>query len=350
MLSKIFGLILFTLLLAPEHLSAVTIPLSQIPLGKVVSVNGLKFIKIAENQYLAAEPFGTMQGWNSCASLPNPACMADGTCKTTSTASALYTQGPTLMDIRDGKRYEIRKFPDGKCWMVDNLAYGGGTDGNSDYCAGKSTSRIAESPSNTLASATNGLNPPNGSRNTLVGDCIDANAGGSSYCLASGAAAGLCGYFYNWAAAIQNANGYYGGNLSLSGTVQGVCPDGWHLPDGCLSDQEIYNLDVAVGGNGQSGYGHSYANFWQGNAAITAGPFKTVYAGSFMTTYYRQGPLSSSFIVESHFWTKAQLDNNNAYNLRLDGGGGFYRLLICGSTNGSDSYKKAGMPVRCIKN
>jgi hypothetical protein len=37
--------------------AAATIPLSQIPLGKVISVNGLKFIKINDNQYMAVEPF-----------------------------------------------------------------------------------------------------------------------------------------------------------------------------------------------------------------------------------------------------------------------------------------------------
>jgi len=31
-----------------------------------------------------------------------------------------------LTDNRDGKLYRVRKMPDGKCWMLDNLAYTGG--------------------------------------------------------------------------------------------------------------------------------------------------------------------------------------------------------------------------------
>ena len=51
-----------------------------------------------------------------------------------------YTKVGTLTDERDGKLYEVRKFADGKCWMVDNLAFGGATaQGGSDVCQNRTS-------------------------------------------------------------------------------------------------------------------------------------------------------------------------------------------------------------------
>ena len=65
-------------------------------------------------------------------------CMFKQTdCDNYATPSALnFTLIGCLEDERDGKLYEVRKFADGKCWMVDNLAYGGDSaHGGSDACA-----------------------------------------------------------------------------------------------------------------------------------------------------------------------------------------------------------------------
>ena len=49
------------------------------------------------------------------------------------------------------------------------------------------------------------------------------------------------GALYTWAAA---AHGGEGSNLNPSG-IQGVCPDGWHLP----SDSEWKQLEIFLGMN-----------------------------------------------------------------------------------------------------
>jgi hypothetical protein len=187
-----------------------TIPLSQIPVGKVVSVNGMKFVKVAENKYLAAEPFGAMQGWNGCTSLPTP-------------SGANFTQGPTLMDARDGKKYEIRKFSDGKCWMVDNLKYGGSVDN----CANRTTLIYDQAdPSNIFGAGTYG-----DCRDPAIGcavvypnfDCVCTNNDGS------------CGYLYNWQAVMQYPSAYTGNSwapVAQDYPWQGICPSGWHVPTG----------------------------------------------------------------------------------------------------------------------
>jgi uncharacterized protein (TIGR02145 family) len=287
-----------------------TVSLQQIPLGKVVSVNGMNFVKVAENKYQsvcgqmvcagvehcagcalsegnacnACESGymlsndgrclidgGVMQTWNSCASLTTPIY-------TEGVKSTYFTQGPMLTDVRDGKSYEVRKFPDGKCWMVDNLKYGGTTtaNGNIDACAGKTTF------------SGNGQATPYVSwyqgATQLYGDCRDGAGGGpyrtdlgtggivitdaNNVCIGTG----KCGYFYNWQAAIQLAAAYYGnevvypsGTPSVTNHIQGICPDGWHLPSGgtTAADSEFVALDLAVGGTGANNQGGIlFTNFW----------------------------------------------------------------------------------------
>jgi uncharacterized protein (TIGR02145 family) len=192
---------------------ATTVQLSQIPVGKVVSVNGMKFVKITGNQYMAVEPLGAMQGWNGCKSLLTP-------------SGANFTQGPTLMDARDGKKYEIRKFSDGKCWMVDNLKYGGSVDN----CANRTTLIYDQAdPSNIFGAGT-------------YGDCRDPSVGTPSYgdYNANGyCSANLCGYFYNWQAVMQYPSAYTNNSwapVAQDYPWQGICPSGWHVPTGGNDD------------------------------------------------------------------------------------------------------------------
>ena len=150
-----------------------------------------------------------------------------------------YTTVGTLTDERDGKQYQVRKFADGKCWMVDNLAYGGASaQGGSDACAGRTafSSRTNSIPTNRFGIGT-------------YGDCRDPAAAGNgdaTYC-ATGEGAGKCGYHYSWQAAMQHPAAvfdYYNQTVFDSGVyavpandVVGLCPRGWHLPIGGSSSE-----------------------------------------------------------------------------------------------------------------
>jgi hypothetical protein len=242
---------------------AETIPLSQIAVGKVVSVNGLKFVKVGENRYMAAEKVdvcslgatGEMQTWTGCASLLTPTY-------TEGVQSTYFTQGPCLTDSRDGKSYEVRKFPDGKCWMVDSLAYGGAVDA----CAGKTTF-------DGCGNGGTAMHCDNGSSKSGsawgYGDCLDlsVSSGGNNICATVNPSTGssMCGYSYNWQAAMQEINAYYGGSYTtLSYPHQGICPTGWHLPRGGDDDNnEFVALDKAVGGTGASQPKTDYVAFWE---------------------------------------------------------------------------------------
>jgi uncharacterized protein (TIGR02145 family) len=139
-----------------------------------------------------------------------------------------------LADERDGKYYEVRKFADGNCWLVDDLRFGGGGGGTGDYCANKSNV-----PQTYNSAVANNLNASGGL--PYVGGCVDANAmdldlgtsmpelfdNDPNYCT-SGEGGDRCGYLYSWMAAIQNDNA--DAITSDPGSVTGLCPGTWHLP------------------------------------------------------------------------------------------------------------------------
>jgi uncharacterized protein (TIGR02145 family) len=306
---------------------ASTHPLYQICKGKVVSVNNQKFVKVTETQYMAVQPLcvgsGEMQTWNCCDSLVTPTYTAGD-------QATYFTQGPILTDARDGKSYEIRKFPDGKCWMVDNLRYGGTTDA----CNGKTAFS-----GNGSATATNQFG------SGTYGDCRDPHQGGSAPC-ASGST--QCGYYYNWQAAMQLSSAYYNTNVTYPSStpsttanyIQGICPTGWHLPSGGTTEvaSEFVNLDKAVGGSGaNSQTTTNYTAFWRptSTTAITStDPWKGIYSGY----SYDSGGLNAQASA-GYWWSSAGYNAPFAYLLRV-------YTDVYPQHSSSKGY---GFSVRCVK-
>jgi uncharacterized protein (TIGR02145 family) len=245
---------------------------------------------------------GAMQTWEGCASLATPTIDGD------------YTQGPCLTDERDGKVYEVRKFKDGKCWMVDNLRYGGSTSDSgtvSDYCAGR-TDFFGDGSPSTNANWYASVNGE-GTADNLYGDCRDPAAGApymttdgdsSNVCLGHAA----CGYLYNWQAVMQHTSAYYGNYYSgPSLIVQGICPSGWSV-----STRTDYTTLHSSNGSPATGFyqgwqGGSWKGvpvyncdstglynsatmglLWQGVGYITDN-----YVGSFSLSSYNVSPQSS---------------------------------------------------------
>ncbi|MGM0651082.1 MAG: FISUMP domain-containing protein [Bacteroidota bacterium] len=109
----------------------------------------------------------------------------------TESCPPIECDGP-LTDPRDGSSYQIMAFGN-QCWMVENLNYAGNVNGNS-WC-------YDDDPSN----------------------C-------DTY-----------GRLYDWEAAMEGASA---SETNPSG-VQGICPDGWHIP----SDDEWKQLEGHVDSN-----------------------------------------------------------------------------------------------------
>ena len=229
--------------------------------------------------------------------------------ETTQSSSSITTATPcnvdgeskcnygTLTDTRDGKTYKTVTIGD-QVWMAENLNY---ETGNSNCYNG-----------------------------------ADSNC--TKY-----------GRLYTWAAAVGKTEeecGYENECNLPSGNIQGVCPEGWHLP----SKTEFETLFTAVGGVQDEDYAYRWngagtvlksTSGWNeyegesGNGTDAFG-FSALPAGYRISTgsYYYEGNFA-------YFWSSTELGSNNAYYMDVH-----YRY---DTANLSSNGKGTGFSVRCLK-
>ena len=155
----------------------------------------------------------------------------------------------------------------------------------------------------------------------------------------------LAGRLYTWAAAIDSvklANDVmnpldcgYGKTCGLSGTVQGICPSGWHLP----SRDEWDTLITAVGGSSTAGTVLKSQTGWTAYVGITnedAFGFSALPAGE--RTNYGGYSLGGS---EAYFWSSTENGSSDAYRM--------YLYSYKDNAYLSDIDKNYGHSVRCVK-
>ncbi len=155
------------------------------------------------------------------------------------------------------------------------------------------------------------------------------------------------GRLYLWSAAMDSAavfsedgkNCGYEVTCSVNGNVQGVCPDGWHLP----SDEEWATLETYVadslfdGETNSAGYALKSTSGWNddGDGSDAFG-FEALPAG------YRYGDGSFGKVLEfADFWSSTEDGTNSAYR----------RYLYDIDTGLGAGYgrKDAAYSVRCVK-
>ena len=147
------------------------------------------------------------------------------------------------------------------------------------------------------------------------------------------------------------------GDTPGGGQVQGICPDGWHLP----SAEDIGTLIDALGGNTQAATNLRYPSpsFWSSASLPSVGTFNMVGSGFYYPWHDFFGSFSAAFgdqFERSGFWTSstetAQDGNDYAVALYLTSGessgvGGVSRFSTgVGSFTTIENYD---MPCRCIK-
>jgi uncharacterized protein (TIGR02145 family) len=155
------------------------------------------------------------------------------------------------------------------------------------------------------------------------------------------------GALYTWNAAMDGA----GSNDSNPGEVQGVCPDGWHLP----SDQEWQELEIfigmtpeeadSIGFNRERGEGFGgrlkevgYLHWRNPNSDATN------YTGFTAVAAGRRGPDGGfrSLSRSASFWTSTEFSPSNAWSRGLNYNNSYI--------NRSNDGKGDGASVRCLKN
>lgn len=152
----------------------------------------------------------------------------------------------------------------------------------------------------------------------------------------------VAGRFYTWAAAIDSVALYDGGNgvdcgygktCTLPTKVQGICPDGWHLP----TETEWESLFKAVGGLSTAGSKLKSTSGWNG------GNGKDAFGFSALPTGYRGYYGDYSFEGGgAYFWSSTEIESGNAngISLRYDEGS----AGLNSSTN-----KDFARSVRCLQ-
>lgn len=224
-----------------------------------------------------------------------------------------------LRDERDGNVYAVAKLADENWWITENL-------------------RLNPSDANTTITTTNSNNPSSSfvqelettykgqdispwktcsvsdancyNQISYSADFINMSNQSSPSSMQLNTAWYSYGVLYNW----YTANGGGSGD---------ICPAGWHLPTG--GNGEFRNLDLALGGNGESRGGANVSANWR------KAPYNFTYAG---------------YIDGTSSWTTG---SNGNYWSSTPG----YRLVIYNDNlrPGTDSwYMGRGHSVRCIAN
>ena len=152
----------------------------------------------------------------------------------------------------------------------------------------------------------------------------------------------VTGRFYTWAAAIDSvklANDAdnplecgYDKFCNLTGTVQGICPTGWHLP----SRTEWDVLFTAVGGQSSAGKVLKSQTGWHKNKGTDAFGFAVLPTGlgAPKDTFDYVGWLA-------YFWSSTESDRSRACSVSMD-----YYYADAGLGN---ITKYFGYSVRCVK-
>ena len=149
------------------------------------------------------------------------------------------------------------------------------------------------------------------------------------------------GRLYSWASAIDSAklandkanpqDCGYGKTCKLPEVVQGVCPNGWHLP----TSDEWSVLFTEVGGQGSAAKYLKSMMKWNGTDSVG---FSVLPAGSSTQNGYR----FSSEGRDAYFWTATEIyDGNDAYFVHMETSNSYVFLYSVEKTN--------GYSVRCVE-
>ena len=239
----------------------------------------------------------TFAGWNTVADGSGSA-YTDGQSITVSESMTLYAQWEesqfgSFIDTRDGNEYATVKIGE-QTWMAENLRYVGNVSMGS-----MASSAIAYR-----------YYPSNNASNV------------STY-----------GYLYNWTAAM---NGSSSSSANPSG-VQGICPNGWHLPSNDEWTQLRDALDNTDVGPKLAGSAELWASgTLSGNSSFGTSGFNALPSGAYMTNQYPY------FGEATYFWSATENDSDNGLGRSLR-----YNSTGCSVLMGG---KQQGYSIRCVRN
>ncbi len=201
----------------------------------------------------------------------------------------------SITDSRDGQSYKTVKIGT-QTWMAENLNY----KADSSKCGG--------------------------GNEWDEGDC-------SKY-----------GRLYTWAAAMDSVGAWssggkgcgLGSTCSPTGTVRGVCPEGWHLPD---SAEWLVLIDLG-GGEKVAGKVLKSSSGWNDDEKSVSSTDEFLFS-ALPAGYFSEGGHFDFVNNNAFFWSSTKIDSNYVYGLYLhyNGGGAYLNY----------NYNDYGFSVRCLK-
>ncbi|MBQ6436769.1 hypothetical protein IJJ27_04435 [bacterium] len=219
-----------------------------------------------------SNPIDFMNSWSGCASLAEH----DTVC---------------LADARDHRTYRVRKLADGKCWTVDSLRFGG------DY------------------GDIDGCNANNGSGNIGGYSKLDTfSTGYYGHCRAIPGTyhdnyyntnMSYNNYLYDFEAAIQILPTDTTNASTYSGVQQGLCPQGWHIPNNNSNGEYDALLSAYYGTDGVQN--SAKGNFTLSGAVIGVLDYGLHYQGE-------GGLYWSSTLINEHNVNRFLINYGDVYN------------------------------------
>ena len=153
------------------------------------------------------------------------------------------------------------------------------------------------------------------------------------------------GRYYSWSSAMDSAGVYsddglgcgYGAECSASGTVRGICPEGWHVP---TKDE----LDTLYDSMKLNGYYYEDDDYYK-TSHLEKGLFMTQPAG----TLYNSGSwdeeelnYENNQLRYTYFWTSTEDNNTDAFIVSFPGSYMSFNVF-------SEDEMHHRAPVRCIQ-
>jgi uncharacterized protein (TIGR02145 family) len=258
----------------------------------------------------------------------------------------------TLEDTRNNQLYRVRKMPDDKCWMIDNLKLElstgmelkpadsnvsspttvtlatGGLIGNfttSGFLTATNTDSFGTNYDNFNAWRQANPNDPSqpGTESCVAGNFVDP------------ASTTGCGYLYNWYTATASSGTNTSGDTTDSHVTGSICPAGWRLPRGGVAttnENEFAMLNAKMNDpnaiSGTTSDSTTYAKNWWHTGLFT-GPR----SGDYFFGFRHQGYYGS-------FWSSSASSSYFALGLIY-----YYSGVYPGMVN---SDKPNGFAVRCL--
>lgn len=257
------------------------------------------------------------------------------------TADKNYIPEAELIDIRDGKKYVIRKLADGNCWMVKNLDLGDteielsaeNTDLNGTPGFILPAAQVSPSPwgSHDDSSSVNSLRIFNVGDRWAVGVALN-RPGTVVFTQPVDSEEKLLhiGNYYNWYTATAKTGTFE--LFANQETPSSICPKGWRLPpnSGVKSytnlTQAVYKLTINHNDNFQ-------IEQQQSSFKLRSKPFSFPLSGN----YNYSGAIANQ-ASNGWFWSSTARSNNYAHYLYLY----YARLYPAGSNS-----KAHGFNIRC---